>query len=560
LKRIIGIIAPLIDSRQFHSDFNLRLRLNNRELTLAALYEFAQKGWVAEEVSRGIDHEEDIPAAGYYLEGLLHQYGYDTILTNRYDEETFKSIADQNPFAVLVSTTMVNTTDSLRELISAIRSAMPDTTIIAGGVFVWKNYLLYQKYLTSDPLSSLPLWMLFHPDHTDISADVLVVAPHGRSSLMKVLAELEKGRHASFEHIPNLSFPSKTGFTFTKREEEGVDYNTDYTRWDLINKITAKIPLRTSVGCHYRCRFCDFYHLFPHTFVRSVKSLKEELNLIKGRLGQGPGILHVSDDNVFLTKKRVEEVCNSIADSGLRKWIAFMRAREYADTELDLMNRSGLMMGIMGIESGDQKQLERMKKHQIIGDVKRGVEQLDAFGIGTVLTFVVGFPGENYQTLENTADFLNNLSLKTLSSSYQLYPLFIEPLSELAEASSRTKWNIEGYMEKWSHYTMNSERVNKACYYLFSEITNVPYHYFEESVFFNRATFNLSTRKSLYQLRQQLTIKLIENAAWDQIEPILKELAKEMKLSVDKIDETVRDQFVYLSSMNLNSSEDIPFE
>ena len=209
------------------------------------------------------------------------------------------------------------------------------------------------------------------------------------------------------------------------------------------------------------------------------------------------------------------------------------------------MNCSGLMFGIMGIESGDQEQLDRMNKHQITGNMKRGIEQLDAYGINTVLTFVVGFPGENDQTLKNTANFLNDLSLTTLSSSYQLYSLLIQPLSELADASSRTKWNIEGSMDKWSHYTMNSEDSFKACYYLFREITNVPYHYFEERTFFNKAKFNLTTRKSLYQLRQQLTIRLIENAAWDQIEPILKDLAQQMKTPVDKIDESVRDQILY---------------
>jgi len=103
------------------------------------------------------------------------------------------------------------------------------------------------------------------------------------------------------------------------------------------------------------------------------------------------------------------------------------------------------MFGIMGIESGDQEQLDRMNKHQITGNMKRGIEQLDAYRISTVLTFVVGFPGENAQTLKNTSNFLNTLSLTTLSSSYQLYPLIITPLSELADASSRTKWNIEGF-------------------------------------------------------------------------------------------------------------------
>jgi len=540
MKKTIGILAPFIDRQQLHADFNIRLNLNNRELTLAAWYEFAKNGYIAEHVSRGIDHDEDIPSAGYYLEGLLHQQGYDTILTNKYDAETLRTIAERDPFAVLVSTTMIVTTDSLLALFSSIRKAMPETLIIAGGVFIWKNYLMYRSYPTSTHPSPLPSWMLFHPDNASMDADILVVAPHGKSSLLEVLSMLEKGRKATFEQIPNLALPGTRGFSFTKREEEQVDYDEDYTRWDLISEIPFKIPLRTSIGCPYRCRFCDFYKLFPHIFIRSGKSLSRELKLMKDSLGQKPAILHVSDDNVFITKKRLEDVCNAIAESGLRKWIGFMRAGEYSDIEMGLIERSGLMMGIVGVESGDPGQLERMNKHQEIENVKRGVEQLDAHGISTLMTFVVGFPGENKETLRNTANFLNNLSLANLLASYQLYPLLIQPLSELVDPSIRTAWKIEGFMGKWSHYTMNSEDAIKASYGLFREVTNVPYHYFEESNFFNRAKFKLPTRKSLFQLRHQLTVKLIENEPWEQIEPILKDAAQQMNLPVGSIGESLQ--------------------
>ncbi|MGE5424453.1 MAG: B12-binding domain-containing radical SAM protein [Syntrophothermus sp.] len=550
MKKTIGIIAPLIDSRQFHSDFNLRLRHNNRELTLAALYEFAQKGYQPSAVSRGIDHEEDIPSAGYYLEGLMHQYGYDTVLTNKYDTATLSAIAGKDPVAVLVSTTMILTTESVKDLFASIRKAMPDTVIIAGGIYVWKNYLLYRQNITSAKPAPLPSWLLFHPANSDISADVIVVAPHGRNSLIKILAELDKKGKRNFEDIPNLAIPSPKGYIFTKTEDENTDYDTDYTRWDLISNISVKIPFRTSIGCHFRCRFCDFYQLFPHTFVRSVKSLKEELALIKARLGSSPGILHVSDDNVFVNKKRLTEVCTSIAESGMRKWISFMRAGEYSEDELDLIQRSGLMMGMIGVESGDQSQLDRMNKRQKVEKVKRGIEQLDARGINTVMTFVVGFPGENAGTLQNTADFMNSLSLPTLSCSYDLFPLLVQPLSGLAEESNRTKWNLEGSMENWSHVTMNSEDAFRGCYYLFREVTNIPYHYSEESSFFNRAKFNLSRRKLLFQLRQQLTVNVIGNGPWEQTEKILSGIAQEMGLPVDKIDANIREQIFNNSSEN----------
>jgi radical SAM superfamily enzyme YgiQ (UPF0313 family) len=305
-----------------------------------------------------------------------------------------------------------------------------------------------------------------------------------------------------------------------------------------------KIPLRTSIGCPYRCRFCDFYQLYPRIFLRSKESLAKELALAKKRLGQNLAVIHVSDDNVFITKKRLFEVCDTIAESGLNHWVGFMRGGEYTHEEMAAIKRSGLMMGKIGVESGDQGQLDRMNKKQKADKVKRGIEQLDAEGIGILMTFVVGFPGETRQSLQNTAEFLNNLSLSNLSVGYQVYPLVIFPLSELAEPGDRKKWKIEGIMDQWSHYTMNSREAAGACFSMFKEVTNVPYSYSEESFFFNRGMFNLETRKSLFQLRQQLTIKLIENASWGQIEPVLQSMAFQMELPLDGITEGLRTEII----------------
>jgi hypothetical protein len=213
MTRTIAIIAPFIDNSQFNMDFTLRLRSNNRELTLSALYELAKADFKVENVSRGTDYGQDVPAAGFYLEGLLHQSGYDTILTNKFDKKTIDLLAEKDPFCVCISTTMIIATELLLELISLIRSIMPDVPVIAGGVFIWKQYQHYLRHLTSPVLYPLERWMLFHADH-----------------------------------IPNLCLTTSKGFNFTRREEEIVDYNEDYTRWDLINEIPEKIPLRTSVG------------------------------------------------------------------------------------------------------------------------------------------------------------------------------------------------------------------------------------------------------------------------------------------------------------------------
>lgn len=276
--------------------------------------------------------------------------------------------------AILVSTTMILSVEGLIGILSAIRKAMPGVFIIAGGVFIWKNFLSYTRY----PDAESPWDQLFDEKFASIHADVLVAAPHGRSSLMKVLEELKKGGRKSFTHIPNLAIPSNGKFIFTDREDEFVDYNTDYTRWDLVEKIVHKIPVRTSVGCPYRCVYCDFNKLFPKVFLRSPESIAAELKLAKNRFGRHAGIVHFSDDNIFINRKRINEICNVIIQSGFRTWMGFMRANDYTQDEYNLMERSGLMLAFIGVESGDQGQLDRMKKKQDVTQLKHTIENLDA--------------------------------------------------------------------------------------------------------------------------------------------------------------------------------------
>ena len=88
-------------------------------------------------------------------------------------------------------------------------------------------------------------------------------------------------------------------------------------------------------------------------------------------LGYNLAVIHVADENVFITKKRLHEVCGAIADSGLGHWVGFMRGGKYSDDEMAAIKRSGLMMGKIGVESGDQGQLDRMNKKQKVEEVKK---------------------------------------------------------------------------------------------------------------------------------------------------------------------------------------------
>jgi radical SAM superfamily enzyme YgiQ (UPF0313 family) len=154
----------------------------------------------------------------------------------------------------------------------------------------------------------------------------------------------------------------------------------------------------------------------------------------------------------------------------------------------------------------------------------------------------VGYPGETKETIENTIRFLNDLSLTHLTASYEVFLLRIHPLTDLTEPSNRAKWGLKGYNADWSHNTMNKDEALSNLYTLFKEVNNVPYHYAEESHFFNRMKYNFEAKKSFFQLRHQLTIKLIENQPWQEVENVLKEMAVRLNLPVDGIDVSLRDE------------------
>ncbi len=531
MARTIAIIAPLIDNSQFNLDYTVRLKDGDKDLSLVLLYKIAA-GNYDPTFHDNTSQDNDIPAAGYYLQGILHANGYNTILTNEYDVETLKKLSEKDLFAVCVSTTMILTSDSFIALNETLAKEIPGVPVISGGMFLWKHYQQYSRHLMNEAYP-LNREIFFHPSNAGTVLNIMIVAEQGIGSLMKVLDQLDRGSKHCFDEIPNLCIQDSGVFQFTNRKAENINYNADFTRWDLIEELPVKIPVRTSIGCPYRCGFCDFCMIFPRIFLRSAESLKAELKLIKDRLKGKAAIIHVTDDNVFINSKRLFEVCNIFSTSGLANWLGFMRGGEYTGEELKVIQNSGLRMGMIGVESGDQGQLDRMNKRQQVEKVKTGIEQLDYIGINTLMTFVIGFPGESIETLYNTTNFINGLNLSNLLSGYQAYPLLIHNLSDMAEPANRERWNIKGFMDSWSHFTMNSEEAHQACHSLFRDVKNIPYHYPGESHFFNRGMFSREKLSELYKLRHQLTTELMDNVPWEVYKITLRKMVSHMDLPVE---------------------------
>lgn len=515
---MIGIIAPILDDKKASAnlDFALKLKNDDRELTLNCLFELAKNHFDTMSVSQLYSYShETIPAAGYYLSSLLRSAGYDTTLVPNTDDDSLRALAASTSLAVCISSTMIFERAALKRMIDRIRKVMPDTIIIVGGVMVWKSYNLFLA-MKEDKLGLVSnlnnnKFSIFPCNKSEINADIFVVSPHGGPTLIRLLKEIAKGKKAELDHIDNLAIPDSSGdFYFTKRSGEVIDINEDFTRWDLLDELPGRISIRTSIGCPYRCGFCDFCYLYPTLSFRSYESLSSELKMIGKILPshQEAFMIHFTDDNIFINANRASEVCRAIIESKISlPWASFMRASSVNESNIDLMKRSGLIYSYVGVESGDSTILLNMKKGQKIEEMRKGIELIDNSGITVQMTFLVGYPGETEESILSTIEFIETLSVNM--TNYQLYPLYITPLSPLSTLEMREQWEISGNWDKWSHKTMNFDEAVKYCCKIFKAVRHVPYHYPEESHIFN-LRFSKNQRERLYDLRRLLTLQVIE--------------------------------------------------
>jgi radical SAM superfamily enzyme YgiQ (UPF0313 family) len=541
--KTVAILSPMSDpvasAKRLNIDFTLQLKKTNDELTFETLHHLASNSYNTEMPKKRSNVELDtISAAGYYLTSLLRQNNYNTITTSKIDDDSLTKIANQNPIAFCISTTMILEKESLSVIIKRIREVMKDILIIIGGVFVWKSYLWTREFSNPEENNRISQYiienagMIFPCTKLQIDADIFVVSDHGGSILLEVLDEVvKKGSHSDFRNIPNLALPDFSGnFYFTHRVKEEINYEEDYTHWELIDELPPRIPVRTSVGCPYRCGYCDFCYLYPKITFRSPASIKTELMTIKKLLISGTHskkrIINFSDDNVFNTPKRTDELCNMLIelDMGL-PWSGFIRASSINASNIHSVQRSGLNRPWIGVESGDQAQLNRMNKKQKIEVVKRGIELLDNQDISVLMTFLIGYLGENDTSINNTINFLNNI--KTTNSIYIVFPLIIFPMSEISMPQVRQKWDVKGISKEWSHKTMDSKTAVEKCKLVFKNVKSVPYGYTQESISFLQK-YSPEIRKKLYSLRQEITVAFMEQAPWDNTARLFSEIAATM--------------------------------
>lgn len=213
-------------------------------------------------------------------------------------------------------------------------------------------------------------------------------------------------------------------------------------------------------GCPYRCSFCNYPYLFDDTRFRykSAQRIADDWARIAGETGAR--YITCLDSLFTVPRQRLATLCNLLVQRGIGvQWLCYARADDLAEPGVAAMMReAGAVQVQIGIESGDQGQLDNMDKQCSVAANLDALVNCREAGLTSVVSLIVGFPGETARTLETTYDFLAKARpdfyfLATFST--RAFDVPVLNAANRARFGLTTQGNRRSVAPYWAHATMS---------------------------------------------------------------------------------------------------------
>lgn len=209
---------------------------------------------------------------------------------------------------------------------------------------------------------------------------------------------------------------------------------------------TPYAAIQTSLGCNFGCSFCminivnrnDNDEIGVASKYKGMRFWSTEHNLRQFDILNEMGVhtIRIVDEMFLLYKKHYIPLCEQLAGRGyankLRMW-SYSRIDTVTNQEfLKTVRAAGIRWLCLGIESATKEvRLEVSKGKFEDVDIKRVINHLHNSGIEVMANYIVGLPGEDFESMQRTLD----LSLELCTSGWNMYAAMALPGSELYKSA-----------------------------------------------------------------------------------------------------------------------------
>jgi radical SAM superfamily enzyme YgiQ (UPF0313 family) len=304
-----------------------------------------------------------------------------------------KKIRKMNPDVVGINTLTLNLID-VRETARLVKKIDNNIKTVVGG----RHVDIYPYETISFP-----------------EIDFAIIG-EGEISFTKLVNTLDK--ECDYEKIPGLFFKRKKKIVSTGQPEIHKNLDilpfpardlTPYKKYrSLLSKKSLFTTMITSKGCPYNCLFCDK----PYGKSVRTRSAENVVDEIEECANLGLNEILIFDDTFTIDKQRVLNICKKIKQRNIDIDFAIR-------TRVDLINKkllselksAGCSRVQYGIESGVQKNLNKIRKGITIKQIKDAVNAAKSEKLIVYGDFMLGFPGETESEMLETIEFAKKLDL-----------------------------------------------------------------------------------------------------------------------------------------------------
>jgi anaerobic magnesium-protoporphyrin IX monomethyl ester cyclase len=379
-----------------------------------------------ERIAKGYEYVKHITNASPSL-GLLHlaaeirEFGYEPsiIESDIFDltiDEVVNRVAEKSPAVVGITLFTVGVWCAA-EMAAKIKERMPYITIVVGG-----------PHISSMGPETMERFLVFD----------YAISGEGEEAFVQLLDALKNGGDVS--KVPALIRRDETSITPKIIQTPKLVINKDLDRlsmpaWDLLPDFPHRYrpavydfprqpvaSIAASRGCPFHCKFCD-----TSTFGASVRAYSpRRVFEIMQHLQNTYGVKHILfvDDLFTASKKRTTELCELIIDSGMDiTWSCASRVDVVKPETLALMKKAGCWEISFGLESGSNELLQKMDKSASLDKSIQALQWTHDAGIRSKGLFMLGYPGENHETIAQTREFLKTIPLTIMHlTKFTPYP------------------------------------------------------------------------------------------------------------------------------------------
>ena len=175
-------------------------------------------------------------------------------------------------------------------------------------------------------------------------------------------------------------------------------------------------------GCPYACTFCESKAIWTQkTRWRSPENVVRELKLLMER---GVRYVYFDDDTFGIHPRYIAELCGLIeTECPKLKWGCEITVGVVKERSVEYMRRSGCVRVNIGVESGNNQILRSVKKGHTIEKAYPAVDLCQRNGIEVGAFFMVGFPWETEETLQDTLTAIKRINADNIMLSiFTPYP------------------------------------------------------------------------------------------------------------------------------------------